>query len=206
MDANYPQAIAFVLRWEGGLADDPDDHGGRTMKGVTQRVYDTWRQNNGLSTRDVAVIEDAELGDIYSRGYWKPARCETLRSALDLVTFDTSVNMGPGRAVRILQEAVGTDVDGGFGAKTQAACDACALPDAVVKYCAIREGLYHTFAARPGQAKFLRGWLNRLNDLRAEARLPGFTRSRDSTIDFGDTNFIERVPDLGPGQALEKWR
>ena len=30
------------------------------------------------------------------------------------------------------------------------------------------------FAARPGQAKFLRGWMNRLNDLRSEAGVPGF--------------------------------
>jgi hypothetical protein len=65
---------------------------------------------------------------------------------------------------------------------------------------------YRNLAEKPGQSKFLKGWLNWLNDLRAEAKLPGFTRSRDSTIDFGETQHIQRVPDLAKGQALEKRR
>jgi hypothetical protein len=40
MDSDYDNALAFVLRWEGGFANNPYDSGGRTMKGVTQRVYE----------------------------------------------------------------------------------------------------------------------------------------------------------------------
>lgn len=39
-DAALDPALKFVLRWEGGFVDHPDDPGGRTNKGVTQKVYD----------------------------------------------------------------------------------------------------------------------------------------------------------------------
>ena len=47
MDTAYNDALAFVLRWEGGFVDDPHDHGGRTMKGVTQNVYNAWLAEPG---------------------------------------------------------------------------------------------------------------------------------------------------------------
>lgn len=42
-NSGFTRAITFILKWEGGFSDDPDDRGGRTNKGVTQKVYDTWR-------------------------------------------------------------------------------------------------------------------------------------------------------------------
>jgi lysozyme family protein len=206
MDENFKTALDFVLKWEGGLSDDPDDAGGRTMQGVTQRVYDAWRAANGLATRDVASIERPELEAIYSNNYWRQACCDRLRGPLDLVSFDTGVNMGPVRAVKMLQEAVGTDADGAFGNKTQQACDACVPPDAAAKYCEVRESLYKQFAQQPGQQKFLQGWLNRLNDLRVEAGIPGFSRKRGRDGDYGDTSRIERIPDIAPSDPVDKWR
>jgi len=50
---------------------------------------------------------------------------DLLGSPLDLVQFDTAVNMGPGRAVRFLQQAVGCGVDGDFGPATERAVMAC---------------------------------------------------------------------------------
>jgi lysozyme family protein len=205
MDANYAEALKFVLRWEGGFANVPGDAGGRTMKGVTQRVYDAWRARNGKSGgADVKNIADDELAAIYSQNYWKASLCNTLQAHLDLVQFDTAVNMGPVRAVKILQQAVGVDPDGNFGPATQQACAACNPPDAVARYCSIREGLYRRFAQAPSQDKFLVGWMNRLNALRGAAGVPGFKRSFGE-VDFGDENYIERIPDLTPDQPLENW-
>ncbi|MGG5890103.1 glycoside hydrolase family 108 protein [Falsiroseomonas sp. HC035] len=206
MASGFDGALRFVLRWEGGLSDDPADRGGRTMKGVTQQVYDSWRAANRLPATDVAGISDAELGAIYRSRYWEKASCDVLRAQLDLVQFDTAVNMGPGRAVKILQQTVGVDADGAFGPNTRTACDACDPPDAVARYCSIREGLYHRFAEAPGQDRFLRGWLNRLNDLRVEAGVPGFARKRDGGVDFGEADWIARIPDLAPNAPLEAWR
>ena len=40
----YERSLQFVLEREGGRVDDPRDRGGRTNKGVTQRVYDAHRR------------------------------------------------------------------------------------------------------------------------------------------------------------------
>lgn len=206
MTSGFDQALHFVLRWEGGLSDDPDDRGGRTMKGITQRVYNGWRAAQGLPVIDVAGISDQELSAIYRENYWNKASCGALRAFLDLVQFDTAVNMGPVRAVKILQQAVGVDADGSFGAVTLQACSTCNPSDAVALYCTIREGLYRRFAEEPRQERFLRGWLNRLGDLRVEAGVPGFTRRRDRGVDFGETGSIARIADITPDAPLEAWR
>ena len=207
MTGDLDAGLRFVLRWEGGLSDNANNRGGRTMKGVTQRVYDAWRATNGHTQgADVAGITDAELAAIYTEGYWKKAGCDRAPAHLDLVQFDAAVNMGLNRAVKILQEAVGVAPDGDFGFQTQRACDGCSPPDAAARHCTIREALYHRFAQAPGQDRFLRGWLNRLNDLRVEAGVPGPARRRGGGTDFGDTDRIERLPDLRPGEPLEAWR
>ena len=110
MDTAYSDALAFVLRWEGGFVDDPHDHGGRTMKGVTQSVYNAWLASQGKPAADVKGISAAEVAAIYSNNYWKKALCNVLQSHIDLVQFDTAVNMGPVRAVKMLQQAVGVEI------------------------------------------------------------------------------------------------
>ena len=44
---SFRAALPFVLRWEGGFVHHPDDPGGATNQGVTQRVYDAWRAAEG---------------------------------------------------------------------------------------------------------------------------------------------------------------
>lgn len=192
----FEASLPFVLRWEGGFVEHPADPGGRTNKGVTQRVYDAWRRHQGLPQRDVKQIEDAEVHGIYESGYWIPPRCDLVAQPLDLVQFDTAVNMGVGRAVRFLQAAVGCGVDGDFGPLTERAVTACDPGVTLVKYCTTREAYYRRLAqARPGLAVFLKGWLNRLNALRREVGLPGYESAAE--LDLGDAAYIAKVPDIG---------
>jgi len=197
-NAALDSALKFVLRWEGGFVDHPADPGGRTNKGVTQRVYDSWRQRQGQATRDVKSIDDAEVHAIYASDYWVPPRCDLLASPLDLVQFDTAVNMGVGRAVRFLQGAVGCTVDGAFGPGTEGAVAACDAGTTVKAYCDRREAFYRDLATRrPAMAVFLKGWLNRLNALRREVGIPGTRSATRGGMDFGDMPYIARVPDIG---------
>jgi lysozyme family protein len=131
-------------------------------------------------------------------------QCDALRRKLDLAAFDTAVNMGPNRAIKVLQQAVGCDADGAFGDKTKAACDSCDLGEAMINYCDIREGIYRTLARRLGQDKFLKGWLNRLNALRRELGLPDFEGTIEPEPDPATP--APNIPDLTPGAPLEVWR
>jgi lysozyme family protein len=187
-------ALKFVLRWEGGFVDHPNDPGGRTNKGVTQKVYDHWRARQGQPARDVKAIDDAEVLKIYRSDYWVPPRCDLLGSPLSVVQFDTAVNMGVGRAVRFLQAAVGCAADGDFGPGTERAVAACDLGNSVAAYCQQREDFYRRLAVKnPKLGVFLKGWMNRLNALRKEAGLPGYEAA--VPLDFGDTGYIAKVPE-----------
>lgn len=199
MPSDFELSLPFVLSWEGGFIDHPADPGGRTNKGVTQKVYDHWRARQGLASRDVKSIETAEVHAIYEGDYWLPPRCDLLPRKLDLVQFDTAVNMGTGRSVRLLQHAAGCAVDGDFGPATERAVEAAEIGALLTGYCDAREAFYRRLAqSKPSLAIFLKGWLNRLNALRREIGLPGFESARG--LDFGDTGYIAKVPDLEPDE------
>lgn len=202
----FEAALPFILRWEGGFVDHPSDPGGRTNRGVTQRVYNDWRLRQGMSTRDVKDIAESEVHAIYELGYWIPPRCDLLAHPLDLVQLDTAVNMGPGRAVRFLQQALGCSVDGDFGTGTQHAVQECSAGDevakAVAEYCDLREAFYKQIVARkPDQAVFLAGWMNRLNSLRKQVGLPHYESTRGP--DLSDTGAVARIPDIGEDPSYD---
>lgn len=195
MPTAFEQSLPFILRWEGGFVDHPADPGGRTNQGVTQKVYDRWRARKGLPARDVKLIDKVEVHAIYEADYWVPPRCDLLPGPLDLVQLDTAVNMGVGRAVRMLQRCVGCEADGDFGPKTGRAVATRDVGDTLRWYCDAREAYYRSLAERrPDLRVFLKGWLNRLNALRREVGLPGFEAV--AALDFGDTGHVAQVPDL----------
>lgn len=192
----FEASLPFVLRWEGGFVDHPADPGGATNKGVTQGVYDRWRRDRGEPRRSVREITDAEMHAIYAAGYWVPPGCDRLQARLDLVQFDTAVNMGPGRAVRFLQGALGCGVDGKFGPVTASAAARCNVDSVIAACCDAREAFYEAIIRRkPSQEVFRRGWMNRLNALRNEVARPGL--ETPAVVDFGDAPYIARVPDIG---------
>jgi lysozyme family protein len=198
----FDAALPFILRWEGGFVDHPKDPGGRTNKGVTQRVYAAWRARRGQPPQDVKQITDAEVHEIYESDYWRPPRCNELPAPLDLVQFDTAVNMGVGRAVRFLQGAVGCGVDGQFGSGTAKAVANCSPQQAIAAYCDAREAYYRRLVvAKPDLGVFLRGWLNRLNALRREVGLP--VPGSDAPASPATAGPFMRIPDLGEDASFD---
>lgn len=133
MQISFAKALATALVHEGGWSDHPDDPGGATMKGVTQRVYDGFRRRKGLKLRSVAHIESAELQEIYRAQYWDVIKGDELPRGVDYVVFDGAVNSGPSQSVKWLQRALGTvKVDGEIGEATLAAVDAHRDHDALI--------------------------------------------------------------------------
>ena len=210
----FARGLEFVLRWEGGFVDDPDDPGGRTNKGVTQKTYDKWRKAKGLLSEDVLNITDQEVHAIYLQDYWRKVVQTWYPDNLAIALFDSAVNMGPRRAVSMLQHAINETrtgqnigVDGIAGNQTYTALRDCissgaqsALLDAYVK---VRRGVYHGIVdRRPRSAKFLNGWLNRLNDLASFVGTSG-----GDFESFGEEitpHITKRIEDLGADDPLEK--
>ena len=93
---------------EGGYVDHPDDPGGATNKGVTQRTYEAWRRRQGLPARHVRDIREAEVLQIYFEGYWRAGHCHRMPGdAAALVLFDACVNHGLRPAMKFVQRGAG---------------------------------------------------------------------------------------------------
>ena len=169
-DARFEYALRFVLKWEGGPVDHPADPGGRTNYGVTQAVYDNYRNTRGLPRRDVFVIDSDEVRDIYLNGYWRPAGCGMLPEPLDVIQFDTAVQRGNVKAKKMLQAALGVDPDGIIGPATMQALHeeiaAGTIESVAQVYIDMRADHYRRrVAENASQSVFLKGWMNRLGDL-----------------------------------------
>ncbi|MFL6578100.1 MAG: glycoside hydrolase family 108 protein [Povalibacter sp.] len=196
-------SLPFVLRWEGGFVNHRNDPGGPTNRGITQAVYDLWRKRQGLATRSVEQLEDTEMRSIYEAQYWMPPRCDLLMSNLDLVQFDTAVNMGVGRAVRFLQRSIQCEVDGDFGPGTERALSECDQGSTISEYCSLRERFYRGLVDKDAKfAVFLKGWMNRLNALRKEVGLPGFESA--APFSFGDTPYIYNLSEVSEIAGLDR--
>lgn len=140
---------------------DPADPGGTTKYGIDQRDH---------PRVDVANLSEAQAIEIYRAEEWTQCRCDNLKPGWDLAVFDAAVNIGSGRAIRLLQQVVGVTVDGFIGPKTIAAVNASAQ-DTLHQYLELRASYYRALPL-PLRAKFLAGWLNRVADV-SKAVTPG---------------------------------
>lgn len=169
----FEQALAHVLRMEGGWSDDPYDPGGPTNKGITLATFARVKgrpltpSSTAALTVDLRAISDDLVRSIYEGQYWLPARCAALPPPLALMHFDASVNHGVGAAARLLQEALDVEIDGDIGPLTLAAARAARGATAIKLYAAARERRYRNL---PHFWRFGRGWLKRVDSTLAAAR------------------------------------
>jgi len=165
----FETCLAFTLKSEGGFVNNPNDPGGATNRGVTQRVYDAYRGKNNLDPRGVEFISDDEVENIYRSEYWEPCCCDLLAEGVDLCVFDFAVNAGDTRSEDTLQKALGVPVTGKIDPDTVAAAqnsDPSTLTNSLLN---LRELFYRDLVAeKPHLGEFLNGWLNRVKALRQQ--------------------------------------
>ena len=115
MLVEFDDIIEKVLEHEGGIVDDPTDAGGLTNMGISQRAY---------PDEDIRGLTVERAKELYKRDYWDRYRTGSLPDRLRHIFVDMCINMGGGRAIKILQEACNSknatkiDVDGGIGPAT----------------------------------------------------------------------------------------
>lgn len=161
----FPRSLAKVLKSEGGFSNHPKDPGGATMMGVTQRVYDAYRERLGGRHRSVRFIDTEELQDIYRSSYWNTARCDKLPAGVSYVVFDGNVNSGVKQSVTWLQRALGLKADGIVGPATIAAANDHPNHDQLIAdILAIRLKFLKSLKTWP---TFGKGWAARIADVKA---------------------------------------
>lgn len=210
----FGRALAHVLEMEGGWSDDPFDPGGPTNRGLTLNDLishlglDRTPTDVAAATARLRSIEPDLVEAIYRQRYWIPARAEELPPGLALMHFDAAVNHGVGTAARMLQQAVGAEVDGEIGPLTLAAVLLRDEDKAISSYSTLRRARYRGLATF---WRFGRGWLRRVDATEAAAlALARSSRGQRDTdrIDGnqkGDPMATQTSKDEAPGTETKWW-
>jgi lysozyme family protein len=199
MPIQFKDALKFVLAWEGGYTNHPDDLGGPTNKGITQKRYSEYSEKYFKPKQSVGKILDSEVKQIYKEYYWEPVRSKYLAAPLGLVLFDTSVNFGPAGAIRRLQKSLNLTVTGKWTQEISDVIHTCDATAVALKICNLRKAWrFYRSNKNPKQKVFLKGWLNRDNALINEVK----KMSQMKILDFEEVENEENLEELFDNQEL----
>ena len=189
--ADFETAFRCTDKAEGGYADDPDDSGGETFRGIARNFHpgwSGWARIDEIKRTLVRVRWNAEMRlatadqveAFYRTFYWHPIQGDALPDQdVANILYDAAVNQGTHPAACFLQEALnllnrnGTDyldliVDGKLGPRSLGALamhlrkeKGSQLIVKVIRF--LRAEYYINILRRkPGQEKFARSWLARI--------------------------------------------
>ena len=166
MHRNFDQALALVLKSEGGWVHHVSDPGGETNKGVTKRVWEAWI-GRPCMPGEMKALTDEQVAPLYRKNYWDVMSCDELPSGVDYAAFDFAVNAGPGQAKKTLQRALGVAPDGAIGPMTLAAIRDADGPTLLRAFSAEKEKFYRGLSTF---ATFGKGWMNRIAHVEDNAK------------------------------------
>lgn len=170
--ANSSKLVPFILQWEGGFVNDPDDLGGATNKGITIGTFTEYRRKKGLKTPtvdDLKNISDAEWHGVFKSLYWDRWRADEIKSQSVANILVDWVWASGSHGIKRPQRLLGVKADGIVGKQTIAAVNAMG---AATLFKMIKDDrakfIDEICKARPKNEKYRKGWMNRINAIKYE--------------------------------------
>ena len=187
--SQFDIAYEITMGHEGHYADDPDDRGGETWKGVARNFHPSW---GGWQIIDAAKTKpgfphilkndkvlEQEVQHFYELHFWREIMGYDIHvQDIGNELFDTAVNMGPETASRFLQRTINAlnnnqrfykdiVVDGAIGSKTLHALGQCLSHNGAELVCKILNVLQgnryiEIMEGRLSQEKWARVWFTRV--------------------------------------------
>jgi len=177
MSISVEHIIKDIIRREGGYVNHPNDRGGPTKYGITQRTLSRYLGREA-TIEDVKNMTQETAYEIYERDYYKGPRIDTIPTEIQAVVTDASVLYGPKRAIIFLQNIVN---EAGFGPiSTDGILGPNTRNKVIEAYNNMKEYFINAYveerimfckrivANNPSQSVFLKGWTNRANEFRVE--------------------------------------
>jgi Putative secretion activating protein len=161
----------ILFKWEGKWSDDASDKGGKTNMGIT---LSTWKAcgydkdgDHDIDSDDLRLITKEDVVNLLRKYYWNRWQADLIKNqSIANILVDWVWNSGAW-GIKIPQELLDLKVDGLVGAKTISAINAANPELLFAKIWNAREKFFQNLAKNdPSQAKFLKGWLNRLDDFK----------------------------------------
>ena len=165
MKENFDEALKAILKHEGGFVNHPKDPGGMTNLGVTKKVWEEW-VGHPVDEKAMRNLTPEVVGPMYKKKYWDVVKGDEMPDGLDYLMFDFAINAGPGRAIKVMQKAIGTTPDGAIGPKTMQSLKDANQSELVAKFSAEKEAFYRSL---PTFATFGKGWLRRVAEAKTHA-------------------------------------
>ncbi len=171
--ANIDKLIPHILKWEGGakFTNDPLDRGGATKYGITLNTlisihYDV-NKDGKVSVDDVKALQLDDFKKILKSQYWDKWQADKINNQ-SLANLLVDWLWGSGKwGIIIPQRLLGVPADGVVGEKTINALNSANQRYIYNKVWQARKEFYEKIVKNnPSQKKWLKGWLNRLNDLK----------------------------------------
>lgn len=187
--ANYKLLVPFILRWEGGWADDKDDKGGKTNRGITIDTYNALaKQLLGIepSLENFRQLTKEQAG-LFVKYFWDKSTGNNRINSQKIAEAITTWRWGSGgyglkEFQRLLNEKHNANlkVDGGIGTNTVGVVNKIDENKLFDEMIIARKLFFENLAKRdPSQMKFLKGWTNRLSNF---AQTHGTTIKQASKI------------------------
>lgn len=148
---DFEEAFEWIKKIEGGYVNDPRDPGGETKWGISKRAY---------PNLDIKNLTEVEAKRLYERDYWWKSGANKLPFPVNLMVFDTAVNMGVKRAKEFLTKTTKL-----MNRSPEEISDLLHRLVFYFVYRHQRESLYLSLGRKPRYRRFLVGWLRRLNKL-----------------------------------------
>lgn len=158
---------AYTRATKKGFVNDPNDNGGATMVGVTIGTYRSYCKYKGMrspSVNDLKNMPYKVWRDVVYTMYWNKWKADTIadQSVANMIV-DWLWHSGA-VTIKKVQALLGVTADGIVGPKTIAALNSD--KDIETKVYNARKAYFEAIVKRnPSQKKWLKGWMNRINDI-----------------------------------------
>ncbi|MBE3138916.1 MAG: hypothetical protein IMZ63_03785, partial [Actinobacteria bacterium] len=98
------------------ISNDPQDLGGLTIWGISYRSHKEAVLEMESLINEVKKEEAFKIAEkIYYENYWLKSECDKLPKPMDIIVFDTAVNMGISRAKEFYDKCFEYNADDNLG-------------------------------------------------------------------------------------------